>query len=66
MTLAGLPLMMSRAVNRCVNYPMKERGQRQGVHDPNASWAMSVHEKGVVSWQESLLDREMEGNLKGI
>ena len=35
------------------------------MHEPNAIWVMSVHEMGVVSWQERLLGWEVEGNLKG-
>ena len=42
-----------------------ETGRRQGMHEPNAIWVMSVHDMGVVGWQESLLGWEVEGNLKG-
>ena len=54
------------AVDRSVNYQTKERGRRQGMHEPNAIWAASVHEMGVVIWQESVLDLEVDGNLEGM
>ena len=38
------------------------------MHEPDMIWAVgvSVNEKGVVIWQESLLDLGVEGNLKGM
>ena len=44
----------------------KETGRRQGMHEPNASWAASFHEMGVVICQESVLDLEVDGNLEGM
>ena len=35
------------------------------MHEPNAIWVMSVHESGVVIWQESVVGWEVERNLKG-
>ena len=43
----------------------EERGQRQVMRKPNAIWVVSVPEKSVVTWQESLLGWGVEGNLKG-
>jgi hypothetical protein len=37
-----------------------ETGRRQGMHEPNAIWAVSVHVKGVVIWQESFLVWEVD------
>ena len=42
-----------------------ETGRIQGMHDPNAIWAMSVRELGVPIWPESLLGWEVVRNLKG-
>ena len=36
------------------------------MREPNAIWVVSVHEMGVVVWQESLLGWEVEGNSKGM
>ena len=36
------------------------------MHEPNEIWAASVHEMGVVIWQESVLDLEVDGNLEGM
>jgi hypothetical protein len=45
----------------------EETGRRQDMYEANVIWAvLSVHEKGAVIWQESLLGWEVEGNLKGI
>jgi hypothetical protein len=38
----------------------KERGRRQGMHEPNAIWAVSVYVEGVVIWRESFLVWEVE------
>jgi len=35
--------------------PEEEKGRRQGMHEPNAIWAVSVREKDAVIWQGSLL-----------
>ena len=42
-----------------------ETGRRQGMHEANAIWVASVHDMGVVIWQERLLGWEGEGKLKG-
>ena len=44
----------------------EDTGRRQGMHVPNAIWAVLVHEKGVAIWQEGLLGCEVEGNLKAM
>ena len=44
----------------------EDTGRRQGIHEPNATWAVSVREKGNVIWQGSLLGWEVEENFKGM
>ena len=44
----------------------EDTSRRQGMHEPNAIWAVSVHEKGNVIQQGSLLGWEVEGNLKAM
>ena len=44
----------------------EETGQRQGMHEPDAIWAVTDHEKGVVIvLAEDGLGRGVEGNLTG-
>ena len=44
----------------------EDTGRRRGMHEANAIWAVSVHEKGVEIWKERLLGWEVEENLKGM
>jgi hypothetical protein len=44
----------------------EETGRRQGMHEPNAIWAVSVHEKGVVILAGELVGSGGKGPLQVI